>query len=823
LPSSRKTQSDRSEYDFRFRYETLRSLLARNVSCLQILSNLEADLVHLSYRDFRIRKAVRRLVDEATLMAQELNLLSSDRYRDLYPVLERIRRQLSVAFTQKSGRPDRTLAVPLGGQESLDISLVGGKAYGVASLEQLLPGSVPPGFTITTAAGERLLRENNLKDRIMLMFQDIDVVSDRHQFQSRLETIRSWILSASVPESVQQVIQEHAGRIREDASGGWAVRSSAVDEDGRYSFAGQFETVLGVTRQGLESAYLQVLASKFTERAVRYRLYTGIREIEVPMAVLFMPLVDAAVSGIVHTSDPKEPSSNQMVVYSTPGTGDKAAKGVVQPDAFLVSKGSSHTVLEVSSAGGGAKTGARPDYLREDNVHQLCELAARAEKSFGHALEMEWALDRSGTIRLLQARRLQTVDLDTSGRKTRRKKMALVEGGITIFPGQAEGRVVFWQANSDPESVPPGAVLVVDEPSPELAAVLPKAAALLAADGNPAGHASSLVREFSVPCLFRMGRSISHLFQKNIVSVDATARAVYDGSIWPGMKERVVSRIVSTRRKPPSGPLYNLVIELNLLDPDSSSFKARSCRSVHDALRFMHEISVRTLFGFGDKSRRGWKRKRRELRTGLPVKFILLDLDGSLRSEETAVTPPDINSIPFQAFWRGMSDGRLHWTERWEREMAGVPPSFRKAVLETKRGPRRASDSNYAMLARNYMNLNARFAYHYAMVDAVVGPGSESNHIHFRFRGGAAGEEKKVRRVRFLEEVLRGIGFGTSRRGDMVTAWFSRYPLDKSEEALEQLGRLTICAQQLDAVMKSDSDVKRFAENFLDQKYEVFR
>jgi pyruvate,water dikinase len=810
-----------TEYDFRLRYETFRSLLTRNVVCLEILSNLEADLGHVAHGDSRIQRSVRRLVDEATLMAQELNLVSSNRYDNLYAVLEQIRRDISTSFGRTPKEAGRALAVPLDGAESRDLALVGGKAHGLASLSQALPGAVPPGFTITTAAYQRLLEENDLRERIMLMFQDLDVVADRDQFRSRIDTIRSWITSASIPDAVRRAIDENATGISADATSGWAVRSSAVDEDGSYSFAGQFETLLGVGSGDLESAYLQVVASRFTERAVRYRLHVGLREIEVPMAVLFMPLVDASASGVIHTSDPKEPARGVMVVYAAHGLGKAAAMGVVHPDTILVSKERSPRIVKVPAEEEG-RDASRPDYVGEDAIRRLCELAHEAEASFGHPLEIEWALDRGGNIRLLQARRLQTADAGVAGSGRKSKRKPLVEGGVTVFPGQAEGRLVSWRPEADPDSIPNGAVLVVGEPTPELAAVLPKAAAVVAAEGHPGGHAANLAREFSVPCVFRMGPATERLLLWNIASVDATNRAVYEGSLWPGMKERVAARIASARWRSPSGPLHDLVIELNLNDPDSSSFKAGSCRSVHDVLRFVHEMSVRSLFGFGDKSRRGWKGRRHQLEADIPVGFTMIDLDGSLPSEKAGVEPADVDSIPFQAFWRGISDDRLRWTQRWQRATPGVPDSFRKAVLDGGKGPRRASDKNYAMIARNYMNLNARFAYHYAMVDAVVGQGSESNHIHFRFRGGGAGTDKKERRVRFLEEVLRGIGFGTSRRGDMVTAWFSRYPLEDSREAMEHLGRLTVCAQELDAVMNSDTDVRVFAGKFLDGEYEIF-
>jgi len=154
--------------------------------------------------------------------------------------------------------------------------------------------------------------------------------------------------------------------------------------------------------------------------------------------------------------------------------------------------------------------------------------------------------------------------------------------------------------------------------------------------------------------------------------------------------------------------------------------------------------------------------------------------------------------------------------------MRGMPSDFKETVLGGDRGPRRPSDKNYAIVARDYMNLNARFAYHYAMVDAMVGPGTEHNHVHFRFRGGGAGEENKQRRARFLERILRETGFGVDRSGDLVTAWFRRYPQTDSENALELLGHLIVCARQLDAVLKTDAAIKLYGEYFLSQRFDMF-
>ena len=204
------------------------------------------------------------------------------------------------------------------------------------------------------------------------------------------------------------------------------------------------------------------------------------------------------------------------------------------------------------------------------------------------------------------------------------------------------------------------------------------------------------------------------------------------------------------------------------------------------------------------------------------MKIKLLDLESASGSGKKDVNPAELESVPFKAFWKGFSDPVLPWPERWKKEFAGLPSDFREQVLGGFEGPRRTKDANYLLLARDYMNFNARFAYHYTMVDAFVGPGDENNYVHFRFHGGGGSDEKRQHRARFVEWVLRERFFGVDRRGDLVTAWLRRYPQKDSEDALETLGRLMVCARQLDLLMTSESSIKVFAQNFLSGKYQAF-
>ncbi len=73
---------------------------------------------------------------------------------------------------------------------------------------------------------------------------------------------------------------------------------------------------------------------------------------------------------------------------------------------------------------------------------------------------------------------------------------------------------------------------------------------------------------------------------------------------------------------------------------------------------------------------------------------------------------------------------------------------------------------NYALLSRDYLNLNARVDFHFAMVDSVCGPNLSENYIRFRFKGGGTSAVQRNRRAEFISMILQayGILYGHPRR-----------------------------------------------------------
>ena len=433
-----------------------------------------------------------------------------------------------------------------------------------------------------------------------------------------------------------------------------------------------------------------------------------------------------------------------------------------------------------------------------------------------------WVLPPGGGARVVQCRTLRSVD-EGSRRETREDRAPLASGGTTIVPGRAVGPAHLALSPEEILAAPEGAILVVRQAGPELAAAVSRVAGVVAEHGNPAGHAAALVREFAVPSVFGLPGAEARLGRRDALSLDATRRAVFEGCLWPEVKERRRGR--PRAEGPLPDPLHDRVLALNLTNPQAINFHASACRSVHDIVRYTHEKAVAAMFELGDEAGRRARRRLCRLESGLPLAITVLDLGGALPPESLAkgsARAAEVASAPFQALLGGMTRPGVSWAGRNRVSLGG----FLSVVASSmSAGPSNVQDvggRNYLMVAPDYVNLNARLAYHFAMVDAFVSVVPENNFVNFRFRGGGAGPDRRDLRARFIAAALQGAGFGVDRRGDLVTAWLRRYPRPASEEGLGTLGALMGCARQLDMLMGDEASVGHYVERFAAGDYAAF-
>ena len=173
-----------------------------------------------------------------------------------------------------------------------------------------------------------------------------------------------------------------------------AVRSSALAEDLEdASFAGQYETVLGVSgAAAVLDAVRRVRESAHDERVLAYRRTHG-PEGQEGIAVLLQRMVASEASGVAFTANPLTGVREETVVTATRGLGEVLVDGEAAGEQWVVRGGVAVRDRRAPSA-----------VLSEAQALAVAELARRVETAFdGVPQDIEWAF-ADDELYLLQAR-----------------------------------------------------------------------------------------------------------------------------------------------------------------------------------------------------------------------------------------------------------------------------------------------------------------------------------------------------------------------------------------------------------------------------------
>lgn len=830
----------KTQLPFDLLFKRFRDVLDSHNKALEVITEMGEKLGGEYLFDIiYLRNAYSRLFNAVQDTVQYFDALTQNRYSKLRVAVKRIDDRITGVIYDLP--PASGKDVVFYEDITWDMSReVGGKNAGLAEVKKYLKMDIPTSFAITTHAYDQFMAHNNLAERIESIGKQENVKEEI------LAGLRDAIVMSEIPPRLDSAIDSALRKLALEEKGSLlAVRSSAEEEDGEFSFAGQFETMLNVPLENaaVKKAYKEVIASLFSAKSIAYQKSLGYGVGRLRMAVGCMVMVDALSSGVIYTISPGG-DRQKLMIRATWGLGSALVEGQTDSDLYLVSKGDLGVVEQKIAGkefiiipqrqGGTEKTKTAPEIshapcLTPAQIREISGLAISMERHFRKPLDIEWAIDRKGKIYILQSRPLivpeaqndTTADLEDM----ERHRIIMEKTGEAVVKGIGAGRVFIVRHMDEIDKFPKGAVLVAANDSSNFVRIMPYASAIITDTGSPASHMSSISREFRVPTLVNTGNATKLLKHGQEVTIgvgDDGNAIVYEG-IVKGLlnstdEKRGMERVFEYRRK---RYVLKYVSPLNLVDPLTENFTPDKCKTLHDVLRFIHEKAVSELIENAGYTNSMLKKQAAvKLDLPIPAGIMLIDIGGGLKRDDGSakVTFENISSIPLRALIGGMLHPGVWHSEAVPLKMNDFISSMMRMSDITSSGGKFAG-YNVAVTSAEYLNLSLRFGYHFNMLDCYCSRNARNNHIYFRFVGGATDIVKRTRRVELIAAVLKEFGFTIMSRGDLITARLANIGRNEMIDILDQLGRLIAYTRQLDAVLHDTGTVERRTKDFLEQKY----
>ncbi len=835
---------------FTHRYHNFKLLLTANNKALEIMTDIEKALggsrpFGMAFVRFNSTAAcvnVFRII-------KHLDELAPGKYRELHNRFKIIQDQINNAVASRKITKGDRLVIALNEVDRDMADEVGNKVANVAEIGNSIHLPVPPGFAVSSFAYERFIEHNDLQAEIDRRIQaaNPERMDDLYTLSAGIQQL---IIRSTVPEDIERAIMDAYAQLERQVRPGVKIslRSSALGEDSAgTSFAGQFLSILNVGGESIIAAYKEVVASKYSLQAVTYRMSRGIPDEDVAMCVGCMVMIDAAAGGVVYSSNPLNIRDRSIYIDSAWGLAKAVVDGTVDPDLIVVSRDGRPRIVRKEIKEKEYEFQCFPDEgvrrleltgdkktsqsISDELALKLAAMAVKLEEYYGSPQDIEWALTADDSIYILQCRPLQQLPTGEIGREepaiAEGNDKILARGGVTAAPGVSSGPVFIVRSDADKLKFPAGAVLVTAQSLPRWAPLLSNAAAVVTELGGVAGHLANVAREFGVPALFGISRVTDTLKNGDVVTVDADGMTVYSGRV-----ESLLTQQRPRKNLMEGSPIYDIlktaadfIVPLTLLDPDAPSFHPKKCETLHDITRFCHEKSVHEMFNFG-KEHHFSERSSKQLFCGVPMQWWIINLDDGFKEdvEGKFVNIDNIVSIPMLALWEGVI--AVPWEGPPPVDTKGLMSILVQATTNTALEASMASPysaRNYFMLSRNFCSLTSRFGFHFSTVEALVGERPSENYISFAFKGGAADLPRRVRRARFVGNILEEFDFRVEIKEDNAFARLEGHDEEYMKEMLRILGYLIIHTRQLDMVMNNDASIHKYRTKILHEIHSKVR
>ena len=827
---------------FKAKYHAFQRLLEKNNHVLELIADMEEKMSGEYLFDRHYIDTNWSLISDSILnIIENLNILSKNRYSQLYKVHDEINKDIEQFLSKRLQIPVSDFTIPIEELKGDLSNIAGGKMAHLGEIKNRLGLLVPEGFSISVFAFKRFMDHNSFTEKINEKLSALSI-ENMDEINRISKEMQEMVVKAEMPEDLKEEIEKAVEGLKLKIEGSSrstvhcslftvSVRSSAIQEDGEFSFAGQYATFLNVPEDLILQRYKEVVASLFTPRAIFYYKTKGFYEEEMVMSVGVLRMIDAKAGGVIYTRDPNDPKRNSVLINAVWGLGKAVVDGFLEPDYYLVSK-EDRTILQkkivakqtmlICSDKGDIEEINVPEEIKskpcltDDEINALCSIAMLLEDHYGSPQDIEWAIDRDNQIYILQSRplRIFSPQPSTISLPTRIEKYnILLDKGIIACKGIGYGKAFILKDEDKLKDFPEGSVLIARQASTRFVTVMNKASAIITDIGCATEHMASISREYQVPTIFDTKIATSLLKDGQEITVDAINCNVYEGRVeellnfipqHSTFKDTHLFKTLQT--------ILKWIAPLTLTDPSDENFKPQYCKTFHDIIRFAHEKAMAEMFMIGEDHDIN-EIHGIILKAEIPIDAHLFNINGGLKSNVKVATPDDISSIPFSALLRGMT--KMRWPELRPADVKGFIGMIAHTATISEEQLYKTGEKSFALISGNYMNFSIRLGYHFSRIEAYAGENMNNNYIKFFFKGGGAVIDRRLRRVRLIKEILKRMDFRVNVVGDIIDAMLTKHKQAEIEEKLEILGKLTAYTKQLDMAMYNDDVTDMFIEEFV--------
>lgn len=304
---------------------------------------------------------------------------------------------------------------PFSSGRSAALDQVGGKAMSLIHMTRHgLP--VPPGFVLSVAFFKPWLEEilsqpawrsllESPAQEMKLQSEEVKKLCMQLEFNRPQKTALLEALETLCEQSAPQGVEL------------FAVRSSSPEEDlEELSFAGGYQTTLGVPLEEIEKAIRVSFASCFDARVIAYKRENNLPVDTPRIAVIVQQQIASEAAGVAFSLNPLNNCYDEAVINANFGLGESVVSGQVSPDMFLVDRvkgaliekraGAKETAIWLGSDGGTYESPPqtpRGYSLNDEQALAVSGLLDVADDYYARPIDIEWTF-AGGKLFLLQAR-----------------------------------------------------------------------------------------------------------------------------------------------------------------------------------------------------------------------------------------------------------------------------------------------------------------------------------------------------------------------------------------------------------------------------------